>query len=329
MSAIAVVGTGSIGTRHLRVLTQSGGLCPIAVPIRAERRGELAAQGFSTAADVREAAELGATAAIIATDTGRHLRDGLDALDQGLNLLVEKPLACDAAQARELAARAQAAERRLFTGCVMRFSESLGWFRERLPSLGRLHAVRIECQSYLPDWHPGGRPCRERYSAHMDEGGVLRDLIHEVDYAGWLYGWPRAVQARVRNLGRLGISAEEIAEVSWETAEGCLICLCVDYLTTPPRRAMRACGEHGTLSWDGVAGTVTLAANGTEAITRRSSQTRDAMFTAQAQAFLAACGGAHDPRLATGQEGVMALAVCDAARIASHSRREERVEYAS
>ncbi len=37
-------------------------------------------------------------------------------------------------------------------------------------------------QSWLPDWRPD-RDYRESYSARLDEGGVLRDLVHEIDYA--------------------------------------------------------------------------------------------------------------------------------------------------
>ena len=47
----------------------------------------------------------------------------------------------------------------------------------------------------------------------------------------------------------------------------------------------------------------------------------------QAQAFVEALNGGHDARLATAEEGIWDLAVCDAARSASASRREETVAY--
>ena len=57
------------------------------------------------------------------------------------------------------------------------------------------------------------------------------------------------------------------------------------------------------------------------------AQTADQLFCSQAYAFVNAVLGICDPHLASGLDGVKALAVCDAARRASDSRREETVEY--
>jgi predicted dehydrogenase len=59
----------------------------------------------------------------------------------------------------------------------------------------------------------------------------------------------------------------------------------------------------------------------------RAEQSKEQLFAAQAAAFLEACAGRIDPRLATAEDGVAALAVCDAARRSSETRREEPVEY--
>ena len=323
-ATIAVFGTGSIGMQHLRALSRVQALRGVAVPVRAERAEALAAKGVRTAPDVDAAVRQGAMFAIIATETHRHMEDARAALEREMDVLVEKPLASDAAAARQLSQQADDLRRNLFVGCVLRFSESLNIARALLERVGRLHAVRIECQSYLPRWRPQ-RPYRQSYSARADEGGVLRDLIHEIDYAGWLFGWPQAVQARVRNLGRLGIAAEEIAELSWET-RGCLISIALDYLTQPPRRRLRASGARGTLEWDGIAQTVTVC-EGEATQTLNSLQSRDEMFAAQAEAFVRACRGHVDERLATAQDGLKALAVCEAARQAANARREEAVDY--
>ena len=323
---VAVVGSGSVGLRHLTAIRSLEGIEPIAVPSRQSRLAELAAEGFQTAPDVRTAASRGARAAIVATNTSRHAADTAVALAEGLDVLVEKPMAVDAVQARQVRDEGTRAGRRIFVGCVLRFSESLGMFRDRLAQVGRLHTVRIECQSYLPEWRPS-RPYQDSYSARAGEGGVLRDLIHEIDYAGWLFGWPQAVQARIKNLGRLGIDAEEIAELMWELPDGALVSMTLDYLSRPTRRHLRASGEHGTLEWDGVAGAMTVALVDEGSQTLRSAQTRDELFLAQDRAMIEACAGRPDQRLATADDGVRALAICEAAQRANASRREEAVEY--
>lgn len=323
---VAVIGTGSIGTRHLAVLKRMQGLRIIAVPLRPSRAEEFRAGGYEAATSLEGAVGLGATHCIVATDTGRHLRDGLAAAALGLHLLVEKPLAKDAAEAAWLYREATAAGRKVFVACVMRFARSLWRFRELLSDIGRVHAVRVECQSYLPDWRPT-RPFRESYSARPDEGGVLRDLIHEIDYAGWLYGWPETVQARVTNHGQLGIEAEEAAELLWEARDGAEVSLRVDYLSKPTRRRMTAFGQKGTLEWDGVQNAVTVWSDKASPVQAEFPQGKDELLEAQTRAFLDATAGLDANVLAPGLDGVRALAVCDAARRASEARREEKVAY--
>lgn len=315
-TTVAVVGTGSIGMRHLEIFRRLPGIRVVAIPVRAERRGELKEQHYAVTDTLEDAVEQGARWCVVATDPGRHLHDASVALAKGCDVLVEKPMVRTAVEAQQLLTCVQREDRKLFVGCVLRFSESLGAFRERLPEVGTIHAVRIECQSYLPDWRLD-RPYRASYSARADEGGVLRDLIHEIDYGGWIFGWPQTVTARIKNLGRLGIDAEELADVSWDAPRGCVVSIHLDYLTRPPRRRMVAYGSQGTIEWDGLTQEVTMSLAGRPPTRLSSSQTRDEMFLAQASAMLAAGRGSFDPRLATGEDGERALAICDAARQAA------------
>ena len=326
MTRVAVLGTGSIGTTHLRTLAAIDAAMPIAIPLRAERRTELCQEGYETAVDLDEAVRLGAELCIVATSTARHVIDGIAALECGLDVLVEKPMAVDAPTASRLNKRVADLERKLFVGCVLRFSASLNSFREICNRVGRLHSVHIECRSYLPDWRPD-RSYLDSYSKKSDEGGVLRDLIHEIDYACWIFGWPASTLATIKNLGRLGIESEEVVGITWQTPTGCAVSVDLDYLTRPPRRRMTAYGEWGTLEWDGIAGTVALAVQDRQDEDLRPIQTRDQVFQEQARAFVNVRCGKLDPRLATGEDGAKALAVCDAARLASSTRREQTIEY--
>jgi predicted dehydrogenase len=285
--AVLVHGTGSIGSRHVRVLERLG----VPAIARSVRSGAPAAP---------------ASAAIIATTTGRHLADAADALRAGCHVLVEKPLAASTAGVAALEAAARAAGRQVFVGCCLRFDAALLAFRARLPRIGRVGEVHIECRSYLPDWRPG-TDYRASYSARRDEGGVLRDLIHEIDYAAWLFGWPAQITATLGNTGALGIESEEWAELAWTA--GAPVSIRLDYLTKPATRFIRAHGEHGTLEVDLIGHRVTL---GDEVID--VPQDRDDMMADQARTFLAAIEGGDPAQLATLDDGARALAICDAAR---------------
>jgi predicted dehydrogenase len=321
---IVVRGCGSIGVRHLHILRDRLHLDPIALPARSSRASDLQMQGFRTVADWREVAANPPQFAIIATDTSRHLADVCTALSLGAHVLAEKPLAPTMSGIREMADIAARCGRRVFVACGLRFEVGLGLFREQLPQIGRVHAVRIECQSFLPEWRPG-TDYRSSYSARGKEGGVLRDLIHEIDYAIWLFGAPKSLFAHLRNSGSLGIESDESADIFWESQSGASLSIRLDYLSRIPRRKMRAWGERGDLEWDYIGKRVTLNLAGQAEKLWSVDQERDEMIRDQIVDFLrvAEAGGASP--LATLEEGAFAVAVCDTARKSSESNRVEPV----
>lgn len=320
---VLVRGTGSIGSRYLTLLAAMADYRPLAWPLRPERAGALEAAGFDvTDGQVTDLPDK-PVAAIVATDTGRHVADALTLLDDGLPLLVEKPLAPDGLAASVLVNRARAGGGPVYVAAPLRFAAALQALRTDLPTIGPLHAVRITCQSYLPDWRPG-RDHRTGYAARPDEGGVLRDLIHEIDYAGWLFGWPQAVFARLQDgQTTLGIASDAGADLLWTTADGISVSLRLDYLTRTPTRDLRVHGRDGDLIWDVLAQTLTRSRPGQAAETRYFPQDSDALLAAQTRTFLAAVAGAAPAPLATLDDGLRALAVCDAARRSAASGRLE------
>lgn len=321
---IAVLGTGSIGQRHLAVLRDELGMQPVAVPLRESRLEELRAQGYAAASTIAQAVAPG-NLCIISTDTGRHLQDALAALNSGCHLLVEKPILPTALGLNELEQTAQRCDRRIFVGCVLRFDAGLRQFRDSLPLIGPVHSVRIECQSFLPDWRPG-RDYRLSYSARRSEGGVLRDLIHEIDYAVWLYGRPDRVFCQFDNTGQLGIEAEESADLFWISSKQVAVSMRLDYLTRFPRRRMRAFATQGELEWDAQSMCVTLDLVGQPIQKWNCPVERNQMFREQTSAFLRAVQGGDSGSLATFEEGAFAIALCDAARKSAQSEKSERIK---
>lgn len=322
---VAVLGTGSIGSRHLKLLKSLPQTKAIAIPVRSSRRLEWQKAGYAVAQDLLSAYQAGARLCVIATDTARHAEDAKTALNVGMDVLVEKPLAINADQARTVKATAERTGRQFWVGCHLRFSDSLNTFRRELPKLGRLHAIRIECQSAIKEWHPD-RNYRESYSARADEGGVLRDLIHEIDYAGWIFGWPKSLQAKLKNSGRLGIESEEEAELFWETPQGATLSMRLDYLTLPHRRIIHAYGEKGSMSWDDIQHCVNIELNGQKKHRVKSAQKRDDLYKRQLQSLISLYKGSNF-QMASGAEGIQSLAVCDAARVASETHCQIDVNY--
>jgi len=321
---VAVRGIGSIGARHIAVIRDVLKLQPVAVPVRANRIGDLEAKGYRVLPELLRVNGPGPHVCIIATATERHVSDTEDALGKGYSVLVEKPLSHNTDGLRRLKDLTDASGLRVFVGCNLRFHHGLRKFREMLPNIGAVHSVRIECQSYLPDWRPDS-DYRTSYSARKGTGGVLLDLIHEIDYALWLFGRPEKVLAELQNSGRLGIESEDMADLLWRSPSGASMSVHLDYLTRRTRRKMMAMGAEGALEWDAIGGSVRLTPNLGEEQLFSIQQDRDAMYRDQAEAFLQVVAGGNPGNLATFDEGANSVALCDAARRSSQSRREEPI----
>lgn len=320
---VAVVGTGSIGGRYLSILKKMNGVEPIAVPKREARLDELEDQGFQVARDIPSAVQKGATHCIVASSTGLHIGDGLEALKYDLHLFVEKPLGVDARSCTHFMKTAKKKGQKIDIGCVLRFSDSLNTFRKLLDKIGFVHTVRIACRSYLPDWRLGS-DYRRSYSASAAEGGVLRDLIHEIDYATWIFGWPESIRADLKNTNQLGIEAEESAELSWKNKNGTSLFVSLDYLSKIPTRTMEAVGEKGSLEWNGIKEAVTLERMGEPAEIIASQEGVDEKYVKELRSFLEPT---TDFEMATGIDALRALSLCDAARLSSQNRQEETIRY--
>ncbi len=73
-------------------------------------------------------------AVFIATPDAMHLADVMDAARYGKPMLVEKPMAMNATESEQMVAAVRSAGVMLGVAHVMRFEESVRWFRERIAS---------------------------------------------------------------------------------------------------------------------------------------------------------------------------------------------------
>lgn len=178
-----VLGYGSIGARHARILTELG----CATTVVSARQVDFADTMHDLAKAVRERAP---DYVVIANATGSHaaaLRD-LASTNFGGRVLIEKPLFGHAEQFPALP----------FAMAGVAYNLRFHPMIERLRALLAGESIlSVQCYvgQYLPDWRPG-TDYRQCYSVHADRGGgVLRDLSHEFDYLGHLLGPWRRVSA--------------------------------------------------------------------------------------------------------------------------------------
>jgi predicted dehydrogenase len=319
---VLVYGTGSIGSRHLSVLREMG-VASVALPVRPERGEELSRDGLDVALSPQDAGRYHPRCSVVATDTSRHMDDAIALLPFG-DVLVEKPLAPSIDGIASLASAAAASKREVYVAFPFRFDRGFRELSAACAQLGRLVSVRIECESYLPDWRPG-RDYRDSYSARAEEGGVLRDLAHELDYAVRLFGRPAAVFCGFADRRILGIEAEESADLWWLARDCVPVSVHLDYLSTVSRRMVRVVGQNGAVAWNAIEGTITRSTGAGQDAVEHFAVDRNETMARMLGAFLS--GDASEREwLATLDEGAFVTALTDAARRSAESRRLEPVQ---
>lgn len=313
---IAIYGTGSIGLKHAAAARELG-MEPLLVPVRSDRKAPLVSEGYRVADSIGQAKALGAVAAVIATNTGRHLSDLDLCLDLGLHVLVEKPAAPDMNGIWAAMKKAEALSRRVSIAMCLRWEPSVSrarqWVVERA---GKVHAAEFWCNSYLPDWRPG-RNTRQGYWSSAEEGGVLRDLLHELDLDYWINGKTTRIAAVLRNCGVLGIESEEVAAMLAIRDDAVSSTIYLDYLTRPSRRGFRISGREGCVEWDGIEKKASWCSKLGDREEFKTSDGPQVAYVNQLRQFISLTEGnpaADMPGLA---DALSVMAVCDAARTSS------------
>ncbi|MDC1317216.1 Gfo/Idh/MocA family oxidoreductase [Flavobacteriaceae bacterium] len=74
-----------------------------------------------------------------------------------------------------------------------------------------VNELNVYCGSYLPEWRPQ-QDYRKSYSSNpLMGGGVHLDLIHEIDYITWLFGFPEKSNGIFKNFSSLKINSIDYA----------------------------------------------------------------------------------------------------------------------
>lgn len=238
-----VVGLGSIGRTHARVLTELG--ATVEVVTRRQGEGYVAHESIDAAF-----AGAGFDYCVVASATSDHAADVRELSRAGFGgvLLVEKPVA-----ARSGEFPAGAGFERVGAGYNLRFHPAASWLRRQLGERPVLVAD-LAAQSFLPDWRPGRDPRETASGSRARGGGVLRDLSHEIDLMLWLFGEPRAVAARGGSLGEMGIDVETAVSAVLELERAPVATLRLSYLDRLAERRVRVTTELDTLEADMLGG---------------------------------------------------------------------------
>lgn len=313
-----IVGLGSIGLRHLRLLREALPNAEIWV-LRHSECDETVEYADKCTTTIKAACGFQPEIAIIASPAPFHLEAATQLAEQGTHLLIEKPLSASTEGVGAFLRECEKKDVLVQVGYNLRFLESLQRFKNEISDGGRIGkslSVRCEVGQYLPGWRPA-KDYQNTVSAQSKlGGGVLLELSHEFDMLRWVFGHVDWVSSWTAKLSSLEIDVEDCAYINLGFSSGLVANLCMDFLRHDTTRCCTAIGEFGTLRWDAVAGTVTLfkpEANSWEIVIEKVPE-RDASYREQIRTFLDAVVRRRlPPRVSSGKDGLAVLNLVSAA----------------
>jgi predicted dehydrogenase len=236
---VLIAGLGSIGRRHLQNLRSLVPLEAVAYRVRGhELPSDLRGNWLVECDDLEKALSLRPEAALICSPPSAQMSIALAAAHAGCHLFIEKPISSSLEGMDDLISLARTRKLVTLIGYNLRFHPGLKLVKSLLDEsrIGKVVSIRAEVGQYLPDWHPK-EDYRRGYSARRNfGGGVLVDLIHELDYVRWLIGEIDQLKCFAGHLSGLEIETEDIAEILLQFETGTIGSIHLDYVQRSPTR---------------------------------------------------------------------------------------------
>ena len=320
---IAIVGLGSIGRRHLRLIRRLRPSIKITA-VRSSMHGLRSGHPMvdESVGSLEEAIDSGVQAAIIASPASLHLRHALSCFHARVHVLVEKPVSVSYEGVREVLAIEKAANVTCLVGYCFRHDLSANYFAELLKKecLGELLDVEIVCCSFLPDWR-SNVDYRKSVSARKElGGGALLELSHEIDYANWLFGPLEVKRVNLENTDILGLDVEESVDLLFKNKNEVEISIHLDFSSRQEKRFCLARFAKGYIKWNLLDYSIEFSGMNSDRSREVFELERDDMYLRQLKHFLDCVEKGHPPMVPL-SEGVETLRLIEAARTLSREQQ--------
>jgi len=174
---VAVIGIGNMGQHHARIYFEMPEVALVAVCDSDVKRGEEVAKKYSCLfyGDYKKMLnEQKIDAVSIAVPTFLHRQIACDVLDEGVSILLEKPIASNLSEAREIIDKAKKKNVKLMIGHIERFNPAIQKLKKLImdDQLGDIISINIK--------RVGGLPPQTK------NANVVLDLgIHDIDISNY------------------------------------------------------------------------------------------------------------------------------------------------
>ena len=311
-----VIGFGSIGRRHARILGEIGlsdiRVCDLSPELLAQARDEFGVRRTFTSLEVGLASR--PDTVFICSPTALHVEQAVQSMRAGAHVFAEKPLSTSTDGVAEMESLARDLGRTVMVGHCFRFHEGLrrakGWLDEG--RIGRLISVRASVGEDIPDVMPNNR------SMYISKYNGAYELMHDIDLAVWYAAQrPFGVFGIDGRFSDVGMESPDLVEMLIRFENRCVANVHLDFFQRVRRRQIELLGAEGTIivefaSWDRCRLSVYESRTG-EWRHEEMPTDRDDMFRAEDLAFLeSAADGLPVP--VTIADGLLAVQVMNAAQ---------------
>ena len=230
---VAVVGVGHLGKEHARVYAELPGVELYGVVDIQSKQAEKIAQQYNTRYFTNYKEVIDKVAAVsIAVPTKSHYAIAKEFLQQGVHVMIEKPMTGTVSEARELIGISKAKKIVLQAGYIERFNPTIVAIKKL-----SINPKFIECHRLSP------------FTFRSADIGVVLDLmIHDIDIILHITG------SKVKKFDAVGVNVisdkEDIANVRIQFENGCVANITASRVSLTPMRKMRLFSEDSYISID-------------------------------------------------------------------------------
>ncbi len=324
---IVVVGLGSIGLRHARLLGERD---EVQVEIL-EVNPAVAAAAKETLGDVTNHASFDDMLATrpdivwLSTPTPLHAAQSIRALEAGIHVFCEKPMTATLEEARQVSSLVQKTGLTFGVGFFLHFGKGIQLLKELIDKgrLGNVLHLHAHVGTYITLVNS-----LSRYQA-SHPGSLFFDYAHQADLVYWLLNRrPESVYTPGFQGGNMEFSAApNVADILLEYDAPLIAHIHLNYVQMPQRHCYEVTGDEGWAVLDYEQGTLRVGYKKSQSVdTICFRQDRDDIFRAEHTAFLDAVEGRRPPETSAA-DGLVSTAICEAILKSWQSGTKIRIGY--
>jgi predicted dehydrogenase len=254
---VLVVGLGSIGQRHARLLSERMDvelhICDMIEKHRIDTVSTLVNPVVFEYSHFPDALLAKPDIVFICLPNQLHVPIGLQAIQGGADVFVEKPISDSIEAAQKLVAAAELDGRFLQVGYMLRLDEGLCKMKSIIDAdgIGNLVGGRAMIGTLITLLNAKS-PDREK-----NPNSLIVDYTHELDFIRWFFGEVANIKAMGSRVGNLEMKpTPNIFQMILKMKSGALVQVHMDYIQFPQRRIFEVYGDRGTLSYNFMTGEI-------------------------------------------------------------------------